>query len=70
LAGDYYHFIGVTDIGTAVWQGTYGRFWSSTYSTDIYMHTGYFNSSSVYLQSSGNMRVNGHSIRCILESST
>ncbi len=45
-------------------QGSYGRFWSSTYSSDSYMYYLGVDSSNVYLQDA-NYRTNGYSVRCV-----
>ncbi|MBR3168983.1 hypothetical protein IKF23_00915, partial [Candidatus Saccharibacteria bacterium] len=57
LSGYYYS-------GTALRQGTYGSFWSTTYYSDIGMRRLIVNSSGVYPQ--GNyVRYDGNSIRCV-----
>ncbi|MBR3172745.1 hypothetical protein IKF21_02430, partial [Candidatus Saccharibacteria bacterium] len=53
--------------GSAGYQGTYGYFWSSTYSAGNYMYLLLVNSSYVR-PSSGGSRYSGYSLRCILSS--
>ena len=53
--------------GSAGGQGTYGFFWSSTYSNAFNMYLLYVNSSNVYPSSNGD-RHYGDSVRCLLGS--
>ena len=58
---------GYFNSGSAGYQGTYGYFWSSTYSAGNYMYLLLVNSSYVR-PSSGGSRYSGYSLRCILSS--
>ena len=55
---------GSYDTGTAFRQGTYGIFWSSTYSSATNMHRVYVTGAEVTPQNSS-LRTGGYSVRCI-----